>query len=177
MENEIWKDIPGYGGSYQASNLGRVRSTAGKIISQRPDSDDRYMIIDLYAPGKTKTKLVHRLIAAAFHGSIEGLEINHKLGNMKDNRATEIEIVTHSQNELHKYQVLKVPPPGLGRLGKANGKAIKIFQLHKDTREVISTFYGAMEVQRRLGYDQSTIHKCCKGVLGTFHGFKWIYGY
>ena len=26
MEKEIWKDIPGYIGVYQVSNLGRVRS-------------------------------------------------------------------------------------------------------------------------------------------------------
>lgn len=26
MENEIWKDIPGYDGYYQVSNYGRVKS-------------------------------------------------------------------------------------------------------------------------------------------------------
>jgi hypothetical protein len=26
MENEIWKDIPGYEGYYQVSNYGRVKS-------------------------------------------------------------------------------------------------------------------------------------------------------
>lgn len=30
MENEIWKDIPGYAGIYQASNYGRVKSIIWK---------------------------------------------------------------------------------------------------------------------------------------------------
>ena len=32
---EIWKDIPGYEGIYQASNFGRIRSTPGKITSSK----------------------------------------------------------------------------------------------------------------------------------------------
>lgn len=32
MENEIWKDIPGYAGIYQVSNYGRVKSLPKSYI-------------------------------------------------------------------------------------------------------------------------------------------------
>lgn len=32
QDSEIWKDIPGYNGRYQASTLGRIRSTDRTII-------------------------------------------------------------------------------------------------------------------------------------------------
>ncbi|MGC8718421.1 MAG: NUMOD4 domain-containing protein [Thermodesulforhabdaceae bacterium] len=32
-ESEIWKDIPGYEGRYQASNLGRIKSLKRKVRS------------------------------------------------------------------------------------------------------------------------------------------------
>ena len=34
MEEEIWKDIPGYEGKYQASNLGRIKSMSRMIYSK-----------------------------------------------------------------------------------------------------------------------------------------------
>ena len=33
MENEVWKDVVGYEGLYQVSNLGRVKSLKNKIKS------------------------------------------------------------------------------------------------------------------------------------------------
>ena len=34
MENEIWKEIPGYAGKYEVSNFGRVKSLARKVLSR-----------------------------------------------------------------------------------------------------------------------------------------------
>lgn len=33
MENEIWKDVPGYAGIYQVSNYGRVKSLPKSFVT------------------------------------------------------------------------------------------------------------------------------------------------
>ncbi len=78
---EIWKDIKEYEGLYQVSNLGNVKSLdrlvdhknkgykqkiKGKLKSVRLDSSNQYYLVDLCKNGKSKTLLVHRLVANAF---------------------------------------------------------------------------------------------------------------
>lgn len=50
-----------------------------------------------------------------------------------------------------------------------------VAQLNKDTGEVIATFDGVREAARTLGYDNSSIAKCCRGVQKTAYGYKWEY--
>ena len=77
MEN--WKDIKGYEGLYQVSNLGRVKSLERnaykpngvarkkeeKILASALNSNG-YSFVNLYKNGKRKSMLVHRLVAMAF---------------------------------------------------------------------------------------------------------------
>lgn len=109
--NEIWKDIPGFEGLYSVSNLGRVRSeerldTMGRRIAERimkPNKHkDGYLQIDLRKEGKRYNVLVHRLVMLAFVGDCpEGCEINHINENKKDNRAKNLEYITHLENIRH----------------------------------------------------------------------------
>lgn len=96
MENEIWKDIPGYVGIYQVSNYGRIKSlsrliyrkngqiskTQGKILSPGIDKYEYYIVV--LCNGKKETKTVHRIVALAFINNPNNLpEIDHKDGNIK----------------------------------------------------------------------------------------------
>jgi hypothetical protein len=77
-EMEIWKDIPGYEGKYQVSNLGKVKSLSrsfirnGAIIPVRErimthhTGKRGYPEVKLCKGGKCSTKLVHILLANAF---------------------------------------------------------------------------------------------------------------
>lgn len=67
MEQEIWKDIPGWEGLYQVSNLARVRSIFRykKIIKPYIDKWG-YFEVNLYRNKKTTHKKLHRLVAEAF---------------------------------------------------------------------------------------------------------------
>lgn len=118
MMEEIWKDIAGYEGKYQVSNLGRVRSTNrnticdsdhrrshyvrsldGKILKQSM-ANDGYFRVSLYdKDNKLKYVPVHRLVARAFvDGYKEGMQVNH-INEMKFvNCAVNLEWVTPSQN-------------------------------------------------------------------------------
>ena len=68
---EIWRDIPGYEGLYQVSNLGNVKSAylKGKLKKQRLNPNG-YFGVNLSKDGKGKNANVHSLVAQAF--------LNHK---------------------------------------------------------------------------------------------------
>ena len=75
---EIWKNIKGYEGCYQVSNMGRIKSLSRKVWNGktyfwtnerilRPGIDrDGYFLVNLSKNGKAKTEKVHRLVAKTF---------------------------------------------------------------------------------------------------------------
>lgn len=83
MQNEIWKDAPGFPG-YQVSNAGRVRSFE-RILD--PDNVKGYYRVRLYRKGRVSRVYIHRLVASAFVPNPDGLpQINHKNEIKTDNR-------------------------------------------------------------------------------------------
>ena len=66
--NEIFKDVKGYEGYYEISNLGRVRSTSykGKKILKPAITKNGYLNVIFCINQKKEHKLVHRLVAEAF---------------------------------------------------------------------------------------------------------------
>ena len=105
---EEWRDIRGYEGLYQVSNLGRVKSiprekTKGGILKPLKDTTG-YLSVNLYKNGKIKRCKIHRLVANNF------LEVNHKDGNKLNNNLSNLEYVTRSQNILHRFRTLKQKP-------------------------------------------------------------------
>lgn len=111
---EIWKDIQGYEGLYQVSNLGRVKSlarldTRGQRVSEKILKLGKhragYFRVNLYKNGKMKQYLVHRLVALAFIPNPENKEqVNHIDGNKQNNVIENLEWCTHSENIQHAYR-------------------------------------------------------------------------
>lgn len=110
---EIWKDIPGYKGSYQVSNLGNVRSLdryvpdgrwkgnrlqRGKML--RKDITHRgYATALLYKNAKTSRKEIHVLVALAFIGPRpKKHHVHHKDHNKLNNYVSNLEYVHCSQH-------------------------------------------------------------------------------
>jgi hypothetical protein len=109
---EFWKDIIGYEGKYQISNLGRVMSTfKGGIL--KPINNEGYLKVILCNNGK-KSFFIHRLVATHFIPNPENKqEVNHKKGIKNDNRASELEWSTRSENCTHAIRTgLKVQLSG-----------------------------------------------------------------
>ena len=110
--NEIWKDVQGYEGLYQVSNLGRVKSVdrvvhrsdginmfrTGKIKNAH-DNGRGYLVVSLYKHNKGQFNYVHRLVAQAFIANPDNLPaIDHLNCNRADNKVTNLEWVTYSEN-------------------------------------------------------------------------------
>ncbi len=108
--HEEWRPVVGRfaGWNYEVSNIGRIRSTSRyrpslylKILSQFT-SNAGYAIRSLSHENKSVNINVHILVAEAFHGlRPTGMEVNHRDGNKKNNRADNLEWETDSGNMMH----------------------------------------------------------------------------
>ena len=94
LEGEVWKDIEGYEGLYQVSNMGRVKSLRNNILMSPRDEGHGYYQVNLYKDGKSKMFRVHRLVAFAFipnDDPINKNEVNHINEIRNDNRVENLE--------------------------------------------------------------------------------------
>lgn len=99
MEVEKWKPVKGYEGMYEVSNLGNVRSLYKGIVRKPNLINSGYFTVRLAKGGKQKTHLIHRLVAEAFLEKPPGCdEVNHKDYNKLNNRADNLEWITHQSN-------------------------------------------------------------------------------
>ena len=186
---EIWLYVEGTCNLYQVSNLGNVRSLdrvsvtkhgvhtprKGKLLRQANDKNG-YKLIGVQVNSIKKIAKVHRLVAQAFVSNPDNLPcVNHINGIKHDNRAENLEWVSYSQNTVHSYEVLKRKSAGFGKLGKLHKQSHVIEQVCMTTHKVIHTFHGTGEIVRMYGFDNSSIHKCCKGRHRSYKGFIWRY--
>ena len=80
---EIWKDINGYNGKYQISNLGRIRDTnyrnTNKIkIRKILINNWGYQYVRITENGKIIHYFIHKLVYETFIGKIpDNMQVNH----------------------------------------------------------------------------------------------------
>lgn len=99
-EIELWKDIEGFDGFYQISNMGRVKSLE-KILNPFI-SQAGYVRIYLKKGKSIKAFSVHRLVAIHFIPNPENKPtVNHKFKVKTDNRYHQLEWMTNRENIEH----------------------------------------------------------------------------
>ena len=97
---EIWKNIEGYEGKYQVSNLGQVKSMIGQEKVLHPKKHrNGHLQIGLHKDKKRKTMYIHRLVAQAFIPNPDNLPcVNHKDENPSNNNVDNLEWCTQKYN-------------------------------------------------------------------------------
>jgi hypothetical protein len=116
---EVWRDIIGYEGLYQVSNIGNVK---GIIKTLKPNKTSKgYLHISLYKNRISKTFKLHRIVAQNFISNPENkLEVNHMDGNKLNNKIDNLEWNTRFENNKHAIdnKLIIVPQKGSGYWNK-----------------------------------------------------------
>ncbi len=163
---EVWKDIIGFEGVYQVSNLGRVKGLPyrkkGFIERDLPErikntytNHKGYLEVSLSNNGHTKRCFVHRLVMKAFIENTENKpQVNHINGIKTDNRLENLEWITNLENQRHSYKT------GLDAYSKFNHNKSKIIL---DTNTGI--FYKSItDAAKSVGVNKTTLACWLRGV-------------
>ena len=183
MSEEIWKDIKGFEGIYQASNLGRVKSLErfrkgknGSLVTVKerilkPKLTNRgYYRVDLWKQSIGKHYKVHRLVWEAFNGSIpEGLQVNHINEVKTDNRLSNLNLMTCKENTNWGTGIER------GHKKQINGKTSKPVLQFTLEDILIKEYPSINQVERELGFAQPNISACCNGKQKTAYNYIWKY--
>lgn len=180
---EEWKTIEDYE-DYQVSNFGRVKSleridNLGRTVKERIlkpfTNEDGYKQVKLFNGGKEKTFKVHRLVAMAFIANPNNLpQVNHKDEVKANNHVSNLEWCTAKYNNNYGTRKEKVSKTKSGKLGKDCPNSKQIVQLTLGD-DYIKTWDCMHDVERKLGYSQGNISKCCRGKRKSANGYKWCY--
>lgn len=182
---EIWKDIKGYEGLYQVSNLGRIKSLDRKVktgikyneykiskskILKLNQKRNGYLSVDLSKENTVKTISVHRLVALNFIPNPENKEeVNHINAKKYDNRVENLEWVTKEENKKHaKLNKLYYNP---------KRKRVRC----KQTNRIFESSYNAGEWLNNEKFKNSKtttiiankIRLCCNGKQKIAYGYTW----
>lgn len=154
---EIWHEIPGYGGWYEASNQGRIRSWrlpgngSRRAPAPHPMSEsvtsDGYKYVPLVASGRTYLARVNRLVLMTFIGKPRpGARACHRNGNHTDNRLENL------------FWASQAEEPGVGSEPSLTSKQVARI------RELYATGeYSHRVLARRYAVSKTTIWRAING--------------
>ena len=171
---EIWKDVVGFEGLYQVSDLGNVRNYEKTIWNGRHMPQiilatrvckTGYVDVHLCSNGKHHAKRLHRLVAQAFLPNENDFpEINHKDEDKTNNSLANLEWCNSHYNVNY------------GTCIKRRSENHKKQIIQKDlSGNFIKSWNGFITVERELGIWASCVRQCCMGRNKTAGGYCWEY--
>lgn len=180
---EIWKDIHGYEGLYQVSNLGRVKSLPRTVVTcngfprhckgyvlAQTKSPKGYMLVALQKNSTSTTTSVHRLVAQLFIANPNNFPcVNHKDENKQNNIAENLEWCSYKYNSNYGTRTERY----------IKSKSRKVVKLSKTGDKICvydSAICAAKSIANKNLHSQAGhIRDVCNGVYETSGGYKWKY--
>lgn len=171
---EQWRQVVGYEGLYEVSDMGNVRSIVRTVIRfdgvvWQLQGVSRIQFIDTHGypsvmlskNGIRKTYRVHRIVMDAFIPYGKKREVNHIDGNKTNNRVGNLEWVTSSENKIH-----------ASKIGLMKSKPVIAYD-HK-TGIAVREYQSMQEVEID-GYSKGNVCECCNGRRQRHGGLAWRY--
>lgn len=176
---EQWKDIKGFEGRYQVSNLGHVRSLERDITTTYKGtvhvrhyhgvmlvpkkSPAGYHYVVLCNSGHHVRIGIHQLVALHFvPGNKDGLIVNHKNEQKDDNRADNLEWCDHTYNNTYGDQFLH-------RYDRRKKKVLK----RNKNGNVLREYESVQEAARQEGHKATVISRWCRKIHKSQDGYVW----
>lgn len=197
---EIWKDIVGYEGLYQVSNLGRIKSLARidtlghkrkeHIMAIRTNKRG-YQAVNLFK-GKEYTHKIHRLVALAFIPNPHNYPmINHKDENPSNNCVNNLEWCDAKYNSNYGTRNDKISKAQLGKehpwqkgnnnyfhthifKGRDNVCSKEVYQYDKNNK-FIRKYDSVREASKNIGVSESMVGMVCRGIRNNAKGYIFSY--
>jgi hypothetical protein len=186
---EIWKDIKGYKGYYQVSNLGQIKSL--ERIVRTKDNKMVFFPETILKPNKINSGycqvqlskdcrssfLVHRLVAQAFLSNPHRYQnVNHKDGNKANNCVDNLEYCTQKYNLWHSVNILgnDLKNNNKDKVWGNNYNSVAVYQYTLDGLFVCG-YSSTTEAQAKTGIHRDGIYKVIKGKRVNAGGFIWSY--
>lgn len=179
---EVWKDIEGYEGLYQISNLGRVKSLDRIIIDKNgnkknirgrykhgSDNGHGYLTVMLNKDTTSVRRYIHRLVAQAFiPNPLKLPEVNHKDENRSNNVVTNLEWVDYLTNRIYGTR--------LDRLSESNIRHDSVRQYDIDFN-FIAEYESGRKAADTLGSKctATPIYACADKKINSAYGYIWRY--
>lgn len=188
MGEEVWKDVVGFEGLYQVSNLGRLKGLPRRVnnhkgfiqLGERYLSGHQitkgYIQVQLSSRPNRVQKLIHVLVATAFIPNPNNYpQVNHINGDKADNRAENLEWVTQSENIKHAYRTgLNIHSDKSGKpkrpiilIHSKNGERIRFDSLANAAKFLGEGHHNRVNLQKVLS-PKYTHYKTVKGFYATY---------
>lgn len=165
---EFWREAKGMVGLFQLSNLGRLKTSSGRIL--KPSINDKgYVKYNVYG----KIVSLHRILGMTFPDLVEWTEnakgkpfdeifINHKDENPSNNSLDNLQWCTPKENCNWGTRSK--------RLCEKNGRRVRQYDR---LGEFVAEYPSSNEAHRRTNIDQSSIAACCRGKQHSVGGYIW----
>lgn len=164
---EVWKDIPGYEGLYQASSMGRIASIRyGFKLMALVRNPTGYLQVAFRVNNKIKRGMVHVFVAKTFLDQCEDCTQVDHINNIKfDNRVENLQWITRSDNMKNNYTRGTTAIDKLKSKGKPvelfdkDGNSIGVFSKLRDAAAYIGTSHGNLSALVNNKYKLKSLTK------------------
>lgn len=150
---EIWKDVKGYEGLYQISNLGNIKSNTN--IKSKRINKQGYLTTQLCKNNKKRSKRINRLVAEAFIPNPNNFpQVNHKDENKLNNEVSNLEWCTEKYNTNYGTRNLKISKSKYKKVLQfdMNMNFIKKWDSIKEAQEELKLFHISDVCKKRYRY-------------------------